>query len=219
MQNMKYLKRVLMFSDCAGCEVCRCIADLAAETLISRLCGSSAFVLASIQPVAFLQHPLAIMSMFFSTHLRLYKWKHVGTARDSEWLLLDQNGQVFFVRRTKTQRLAIGAQGSWAMQNGRLHLKEFACTPGATLRDHDFSVVKAEHYVDGKGDSFTSLRLTAGRVPSHGLPRCEDSPVTSGSTWSRRSKKKCWTSSGAPTSRSTPRRPVSGNCCFKLPKG
>ena len=149
MQNMKYLKRVLMFSDCTGCEVCRCIADLVAEPLISRLCGSSAFVLASIQPVAFLQHPLAIMSMFQSTHLRLYKWKHVGTARDSEWLLLDQSGQVFFVRRTKTQRLAIGAQGSWAMQNGRLHLKEFACTPGATLRDHDFSVVKAEHYVDG----------------------------------------------------------------------
>ena len=136
---MKYLKRVLMFSDCAGCEVCRCIADLAAETLISRLCGSHQLLF---------WHPSSQL-MFFSTHLRLYKWKHVGTARDSEWLLLDQNGQVFFVRRTKTQRLAIGAQGSWARQNGRLHLKEFACTPGATLRDHDFSVVKAEHYVDG----------------------------------------------------------------------
>ena len=90
------------------------------------------------------------MSFAFSTHLRLYKWKHCGTQRNSEWLLLDQAGVVFFVRRTKTQRLAIGSQGNWTLgQDGSLHLVEFACTPGAIQRNHLFNVVKAEHYVDG----------------------------------------------------------------------
>ena len=139
-----------MCSDCAGCEVCRCIADLVAEPLISRLCGSH-------QPFFYI-HPALIeklyrdisMSFAFSTHLRLYKWKHCGTQRNSEWLLLDQAGVVFFVRRTKTQRLAIGSQGHWTLgQDGSLHLVELACTPGAIQRNHLFNVVKAEHYVDG----------------------------------------------------------------------
>lgn len=91
------------------------------------------------------------MNFAQSTRLSLYKWRHEGTERMSEWLLIDEHGTVFFIRRSKTQRLAIGSQGSWRRGDDgvTLHLRQFACTPGATLRDHEFIIVNWDMYRDG----------------------------------------------------------------------
>ena len=54
-------------------------------------------------------------------------------------------------KKNKSQRLAIGSQGSWSKDNDgvTLHLRQFACTPGATRRDHDFFLMKPDKYKGG----------------------------------------------------------------------
>ena len=57
----------------------------------------------------------------------LFKWEHLGTNRE-EYLLLDQNGHLWFRRFTRSRRVAwSGSHGRFLLQDDILSLQGFHC--------------------------------------------------------------------------------------------
>ena len=67
--------------------------------------------------------------------LTVGKWIHQGSGRGSEWLLTDSETMLcYFIRRTKTGKLACGAQGTFESAGDWLKLVEFACASDSHIR-------------------------------------------------------------------------------------
>ena len=60
---------------------------------------------------------------------------HEGSGRGSEWLLTDSDTKrCYFIRRTKTGKLACGAQGTFESADDWLTLTEFACASDSHIK-------------------------------------------------------------------------------------
>ena len=67
--------------------------------------------------------------------LTVGKWMHEGSGRGSEWLLTDSDTKrCYFIRRTKTGKLACGAQGNFESADDWLKLTEFACASDSHIK-------------------------------------------------------------------------------------
>ena len=67
--------------------------------------------------------------------LTVGKWMHCGSGRGSEWLLTDSDTKrCYFIRRTKTGKLACGAQGTFESADDWLTLTEFACASDSHIK-------------------------------------------------------------------------------------
>ena len=99
--------------------------------------------------------------------LTVGKWNHQGANRHSEWLLTDSETKAcYFIRRTKTGRLACGAQGTFESRDNWLRLEDFACASDITLQEetsHSTSSVAMGLRISGwsmvlpPGESFSSV--------------------------------------------------------------
>ena len=93
----------------------------------------------------------------------LFKYTHVGSGRQDEWLVLCPDSRVIFARKTRGGRRAFGSVGSWRPTSSGFDLVAWACCLGAKRRDLSFHRIQNKiHQWESQADGVTRRVLLMG---------------------------------------------------------
>ena len=93
----------------------------------------------------------------------LFKYTHVGSRRQDEWLVLCPDSRVVFARKTRGGHRAFGSVGSWRPTSSGFDLVAWACCEGAKKRDLSFHrIVNKIHQWECQADGVTRRVMLMG---------------------------------------------------------